>query len=74
MHALLLGAKVVSSSNYYGQNSGPALFGSILCTGFEQRLIECPRTPFSGTCTSHVGVECRAGEKTTVILIRRALF
>ncbi len=50
-------------NNYYGPNTGPGLIDSISCTGFEHRLVECPRAPYPGGCNQHVGVHCRSGEE-----------
>ena len=56
----------------YGSGNGPVVLDTVLCSGSEQRLVDCNaiRHGYSTCSHSHdAGVECSAGEGAYIILI-----
>ena len=62
LNVIYIGATVYSSSTQlFGESTGPILFTNIRCSGTESSLLECSRSVFGVTSCTHlrdVGVKC----------------
>ena len=69
LNVIYIGATVYSSSTQlFGESTGPILFTNIRCSGTESRLLECSRSGFGVTSCTHsrdVGVKCDGNEYTS---------
>ena len=67
-----------SVARLYGssaQGTGPPVLTNVLCSGVEQRLLECPSTSLDvGSCRNRedAGVTCLPGKLLIIIIITRA--
>ncbi len=55
----------------FSQGTGPIVLTNVQCIGVEQRLLECPNTALSLSCShsQDAGVTCQSGKSSTTEVV-----